>query len=250
MTGSSGAVYLTPAGTKACLLATDFATGDNDITVEASNDFYVGDKVKFSETGGATLDSGLDTTSVYRITDVTGVKVTIVKDSDGSAVTIAGDGVDNGGHVEMFFSPAVACCEVREWSIDYQRDQLDTSVLPCTVSATAGSRKWAQGKRKTPGLYECTGTMTLYITDNSNAISTRIMRSVHLNSQEGSTAKLYWDAVSDGATPPAPDDSASRFVAGEISFISFGGGVNPDDPATAEVGFEMYNITRWIDTDC
>ena len=133
LTGSSGAVYLTPAGTKQCLVAADFSSADNTITVDTDHDFYVGDKVMFAETKGATLDTGVDDTTLYRISAITANKITIVKDSDSSAVTFGGDGVDNGGHVEMFFSPAVGVCEVREWSIDYQRDQLDTSVLPCTV---------------------------------------------------------------------------------------------------------------------
>ena len=100
LTGSSGAVYFVPAGTKACLLAADFASG-GVITVSSSNDFRVGDLVVFTAVDGATLDSGLTAGTSYRVSAVAGNSVTIVAASDGSAVTINDDGADNGGHVEM-----------------------------------------------------------------------------------------------------------------------------------------------------
>ena len=58
--------------------------------------------------------------------------------------------------------------------------------------------------------------------------------------------KLYMDAVSDGATPPAPDDSASTLIAGSVQFTDFSTSVNPDDPTQAEVSFSMYDVTHWI----
>ena len=79
---------------------------------------------------------------------------------------LSGDGADNGGHVELQYSPAAGICEVREWSIDYSREQLDVTTLPCTVGATAGAAKWAATKKFQGGYAEITGTMTLYITDN------------------------------------------------------------------------------------
>ena len=69
LTGSSGAVYYTPAGTKACLLAADFASA-GVITVTSQNDFRVGDPIKFAETGGAKIDSGFDTSKAYVISVV------------------------------------------------------------------------------------------------------------------------------------------------------------------------------------
>ena len=80
---------------------------------------------------------------------------------DGSAIgTLSGDGADNGGHVELQYSPAAGICEVREWSIDYSREQLDVTTLPCKVGATAGAAKWAATKKFQGGYAEITGTMT------------------------------------------------------------------------------------------
>ena len=56
LTGSSGAVYYTPSGTKACLLATDFAAG-GIVKVNSQNDFRIGDPITLKNVGGAVTDS-------------------------------------------------------------------------------------------------------------------------------------------------------------------------------------------------
>ena len=245
LTGSSGAVYFTPAATKACLLAADFSTSDNDITVGTDKDFRVGDVVTFSLKDGATIDTGLTVDTKYRIDTVADGKVTIVLAADGTDVTIAGDGEDNGGHVEMQNDPS-GICEVREWSCDFSASQLDVSTLPCGVGAAAGSAKYLQPKKTQPGPPEITGTMTLYITTDETSLSQRLMESVIYTNQDGAAVKLYLNAVSDGATEPAPDDAASAFIAGEVVFTDFSTTVNSDDATTAEVSFSMWKVTNWI----
>jgi len=246
LTGSSGAVYYVPAGTKACLLAADFADA-GVITVSSSNDFRVGDPITLTATGGAVLDTAYADAAVVSAVDYTANTVTVTE-ADGTAIgTLAGDGADNGGHIELQFSPAQGICEVREWSIDYSREQLDVTTLPCTVSASAGAAKWAATKKFQGGYAEITGTMTLYITDNERALSQRLMESVHLNIQDGASVKLYMDAVSDGdPTDPQPDDTTSTLIAGSVQFTDFSTSVNPDDPTQAEVSFSMYDVTHWI----
>ena len=247
LTGSSGYVSFTPAATKACLLAADFSSGDNDIDVGTDKDFRVGDIVMFSEIDGASLDGGLDTAVKYRVSAIAADgKVTVVKAADGSSVTIAGDGSDNGGHVEMQNDPS-GICEVREWTCDYSRTSLDVSTLPCAVSASVGSAKYAQPKKTQPGPPEVTGTMTLYITNDATSLSSRLMESLVLNNQDGASVKLYMDAVSDGdATNPQPDDTTSTLIAGEVVFTDFSTTVNMDDAITADVSFSMWKITHWI----
>ena len=53
--------------------------------------------------------------------------------------------------------------------IDYSREQLDVTTLPCTVGASAGGAKWAATKKFQGGYAEITGTLTLYITDNEKS---------------------------------------------------------------------------------
>ena len=247
LTGTSGAVYYTPSGTKACLLAADFAAA-GVITVNSSNDFRVADPIKFSETGGATIDSSYDTTKEYVVSAIdSGANTVTVTEKDGTAVgALSGDGADNGGHVEMQFSPAAGICEVREFSVSMSRDSLDATTLPCAPSASAGGQKWAQTKKNQPGTAEITGTLTLLITDNPAALSTRLMESTFLSNQDGATVKLYIDLQSDGATPPQPDDPNSSVIAGEVLFTDFSTTVNSDDITEAEVSFTMWKVTQWI----
>lgn len=245
LTGSSGAVYYVPSGTKACLLAADFASA-GVITVPSTTDFRVGDPITLTPTGGAVLDTAYADAAVVSAVDYVANTVTVTQ-ADGTAIgTLTGDGEDNGGHIEMQFSPAQGICEVREWSIDYSREQLDVTTLSCSVGASAGARKWAATKKFQGGFAEITGTLTLYITDNDQSLANRLMESVHLNIQDGASVKLYMDAVSDGASPPAPDDTTSTLIAGSVQFTDFSTSVNPDDPTQAEVNFSMYDVTHWI----
>ena len=246
LTGSSGAVYYVPAGTKACLLAADFADA-GVITVSSQNDFRVGDPIILTPVGAAVLDTAYADAAVISAVDYAANTVTVTQ-ADGTAIgTLSGDGEDNGGHVELQYSPAQGICEVREWSIDYSREQLDVTTLPCTVGATKGAAKWAATKKSQGGYAEITGTMTLYITDNEKSLANRLMESVHLNIQNGASCKLYLDAVSDGdSTNPQPDDTASTLIAGSVQFTDFSTSVNPDDPTQAEVSFSMYDVTHWI----
>ena len=111
LTGADGSLFYTPAGTKWCLLAADFDSVGQTVNVDPRHDFRVGDPVKFTEEKGATIDTGLDTTTSYVVTGVTGEKLTITE-ADGTAVTLVGDGVDNGGHIRDFLR-SVWCASVR-----------------------------------------------------------------------------------------------------------------------------------------
>ena len=245
LTGSSGAVYYVPSGTKACLLAADFADG-GVITVSSINDFRVGDPITLTAVGGAVLDTSYADAAVVSAVDYSKNEVTVTQ-ADGTAIsTLNGNGADNGGHVELQFDPAQGICECREFSVDYSREQLDVTTLPCTVGAAAGAAKWAATKKFQGGFAEITGTLTLYITDNQASLANRLMESVHLNIQDGAKVVLYLDAVSDGNTPPAPSEDASTFIAGSVQFTDFSTSVNPDDPTQAEVSFSMYDVTHWI----
>ena len=245
LTGSSGAVYYVPSGTKACLLAADFADG-GVITVSSINDFRVGDPITLTAVGGAVLDTSYADAAVVSAVDYSKNEVTVTQ-ADGTAIsTLNGNGADNGGHVELQFDPAQGICECREFSVDYSREQLDVTTLPCTVGAAAGAAKWAATKKFQGGFAEITGTLTLYITDNQKSLANRLMESVHLNVQDGASVKLYMDAVSDGASPPQPNDTTSTLIAGSVQFTDFSTSVNPDDPTQAEVSFSMYDVTHWI----
>ena len=161
LTGQDGSLYYTPAGTSWCLLAADFSAADDDITVDARHDFRVGDPVKFAVEGGATIDSGLDVTKQYVVSVIAGAVITVTED-DGTKVTLAGDGVDNGGHVRIYYDPFGGVCQIQSWDLTIERESLDVTTLPCGVgsgSATAG--KYAAFRKTQPGYATGSGTITV-----------------------------------------------------------------------------------------
>jgi hypothetical protein len=94
LSGNSGRVMFSPPGGTYCLEDfTDFPAG-NRITVPATNDFQVGDKIVFSEEGSANLDSALTAGTTYYVVgggaghDWIQVSTT----ENGTPITLNGDG--------------------------------------------------------------------------------------------------------------------------------------------------------------
>lgn len=248
LTGQDGALYYTPAGTKWCLLAADFSSGDQTITVDSRHDFRVGDPVKFAEEKGASLDTGLSTTKSYVITGITGAALTVTE-ADGTAVTIAGDGVDNGGHIRIFYDPFGGVCQIQAWDLTIERESLDVTTLPCGVgsgSATAG--KYAAFRRTQPGYASGSGSITVIFTDNDDALGQRMLDNVMLSSQEGARVRLFLNQVADSSTPPAPDLTNSMFIEASISLESMSVSVNPDDATTAEISYTISDVSHLFKT--
>ncbi len=243
LTGQDGSLYYTPAGTKWCLLAADFDSTGNTITVDARHDFRVGDPVTFAVEGTATIDSGLTAGQAYVVATVVGDKITL------TGVTIAGDGTDGTGHVKIFYDPFGAVCQIQSWDLEISRESLDVTTLPCGVGSggpTAG--KYAKFKTFQPGYAEGSGSMTIIFTDNDDALGQRMLDNVMLSSQEGARVRLFLNTVSDGATPAAPDLTNSMYIEADISMNSMSVSVNPDDPITAEVGYTVSNVAHLFKT--
>lgn len=250
LTGSSGAVYFAPAGTEVCLLATDFTIADpGTITVGGDKDFRVGDPVVFEAEGGATLATGLtEGTQYYIVTSAAGV-VTVSTTLGGTGVEITAQGADNGGHINMKYDPVQAICQVREFDCEMTREILDTTTLPCGVSAVAGGQKWAIPNKANPGAATVTGNVTLYFTTDQTALANRLASSTFLNVQDGARMTLYISAISDGGSPPAPVGSSSLYIDGDVVFLGASFAVNTDDPSTVSVPFQYNTITHWLDSD-
>ena len=247
LTGSEGSVYFTPAGTKYCLLAADFP-GGTSITVPASNDYRVGDPVIFTVEGGATIDSGLTAGTQYYVVAATSTSIDVSATAGGTAVTLQGDGEDNGGHIGVAYDPFGAICSCKEWSISIEREELDVTTLPCGVGASAESAKYAPFRSTQPGYATGTGEMTVLFSNNDLALSTRLLDNIMLKSQDGARVRLFLNTVSDGAATPAPDLTASMYIEADITMTGMDTSVNPDDPTEASVSFSINNPTHLFKT--
>ena len=246
LTGQDGSLYYTPAGTSWCLLAADFNAVDDTITVDARHDFRVGDPVKFAIEGGATIDSGLDVTKQYVVSVIAGAVITVTED-DGTKVTLAGDGADNGGHVRIYYDPFGGVCQIQSWDLTIERESLDVTTLPCGVgagSATAG--KYAAFRKTQPGYATGSGTITVLFTSNDSALGQRMLDNVMLSSQEGARVRLFVDTRA--TTGGEIDLTNSMYIEADISLESMSVDVNPDDPTTAEISYTISDVTHLLKT--
>jgi hypothetical protein len=247
LTGQEGSIYFQPAGTEFCLLDyTDFAAGTS-ITVPSSNDFRVGDAVKFTEEGTANLDSALTAGTTYYVVTRSATAISVSATSGGSAITLTGDGgtgsADTAGaanHIKVDMADFQVVCQVREFSVEITREELDVTTLPCST-ASVGS-KWASFRTTQAGFASGTGSMTVYFTDDQTALANRLLSNVLLKNQQGAAVKLYVNTVSDGAG--GVDDANSLYIESEVSLNSMSVSVNPDDATSAELAFSIVNPTN------
>jgi hypothetical protein len=247
LTGQEGSIYFQPAGTEFCLLDyTDFAAGTS-ITVPSSNDFRVGDAVKFTEEGTANLDSALTAGTTYYVVTRSATAISVSATSGGSAITLTGDGgtgsADTAGaanHIKVDMADFQVVCQVREFSVEITREELDVTTLPCST-ASVGS-KWASFRTTQAGFASGTGSMTVYFTEDQTALANRLLSNVLLKNQQGAAVKLYVNTVSDGVG--GVDDANSLYIESEVSLNSMSVSVNPDDATSAELAFSIVNPTN------
>jgi hypothetical protein len=252
LTGQEGSIFFKPAGTSWCLLDfTDFPAG-SDITVPSGNDYRVGDAVAFTEEGTANIDSALTAGTTYYVTAVTSTTLQVAATSGGTAIVLLGDGgtgtADTPGaenHIAIAPAEFAVVCQVREFSVEITREELDVTTLPCNIGTSGG--KYAAFRKTQSGYASGTGTMTVYFTDDQTSLANRLLANVMLKSQEGAEVKLYVNTVSDGAG--GVNDSASLYIESGISISSMSLSVTPDDPTSAELSFTINDPKNVLGTD-
>lgn len=245
LTGQDGAIAFQPAGTQFCLLDhTDFPAGAS-ITVPAVNDYRLGDVVKFKVEGSAKLDTALTAGTEYHVVARTSTTIGVSATAGGTAITLNGDGgtgtADTPGavnHIAIDVSDYDSVCQVREFSIDITREELDVTTLPCGANG-GGASKYASFRKTQAGYASGTGTMSVYFTDDQTSLANRLLANVMLKSQQGAAVKLYVNAVA--GTGGAIDDTKSLLIESDISITSMSLSVNPDDATTAELSFSIVN---------
>jgi len=239
LSGAEGLITFTPAGTQFCLVAADLPAG-NLVTVPANHDYRIGDKVKFTAEGTATLDTGLPAGGVVKVIakpDSTHIEIGDV--NSGAPVTLAGDstGSTAADHIAIDIADFDPVCQVREFSLEISREELDVTTLPCSTGAAS---KYAAFRSTQAGYASGTGTLTVYFTDSQDSLANRLLSNVMLKSQEGASVRLYVNAVA-GATAGTIDNTKSLYIEADISITSMSLSVNPDDPTSAELSFSIRN---------
>ena len=238
LSGTSGALYYKPAGTKATFAEADVDVANDEITVATYLNLKVGDPVAFSvvntETGAAgsgTLPAGITAATTYYVisyTASTGV-LQVSATAGGSTITITDDGTavsPNAFQVE--YADYAAVGQVQNWSFEVTRAEIDVT----TIGQTAG--QYAPFRAYIPGFADGSGTATVYVTNEDAALSNRMVEDVLQRQQVGCAFKLYTDKQG--------TEALSRSIAMDAVLISASLNINPDDAQQVEIAFRPTGV--------
>ena len=202
LSGTSGALYYKPAGTKGTFGSADVVIGSETITVETYLNFKVGDPVKFSvinsQTGGSgtgTLPAGLTDSGTFYVIAYTAATGALQVSSSlgGSAVDITNTGtVASPNEFQVAYAAFASVSQVREWTFEISREEIDVTTIGGTPTQFTPFRKYIAG------FGDGTGTATAYFTNEDTAMVNRMVQDVLQRQQVGAAMKLYMDQVFTG----------------------------------------------------
>jgi len=238
LSGTSGALYYKPAATKATFGETAVDVADDEITVASFLNFKVGDPVKFSvvnvETGASgtgTVPAGITAGTVYYVisyTASTGV-MQVSATLGGASIAITDDGTAVAPNAfQVAYADYVAVGDVREWSFEITREEIDVT----TIGQTAG--QYAPFRRYITGFADGEGSCMVYLTDDDANLGNRMVQDVIQSTQAGASFKLYIDRVTSAGTVSS---NLSRSIEFEAVLTSASLTVNPDDAQMVEIAF-------------
>jgi hypothetical protein len=231
LSGTSGALYYTPAGTSVTTLtAGAFPSTGANITVGSYLGFKVNDPVTLTYPAGSTTTNAIAAGPYFVKTYVasTGI-MTLSSTAGGSAVTATAAPTGFGaGFASIVYTAPVAVGSVREWSFEITRSEIDVTTIGQEVGQYAPFRAYI------PGFADGSGSATVYTTDDDTSLSSRMIEDVIQRQQSGATMKLYIDRVSSSGTV---NDTASRFISVPVILTSASLSVNPDDGQSVEIAF-------------
>ena len=242
LTGADGSIWFQPAATQFCLKDfSDFSAGTS-ITVPADNDYKVGDPVKFTEEGSGNLDSGLTASTTYYVVARTATTISVSATAGGAAVTLNGDGGNTGAdtagaanHIKIDFAEFAAVCQVKSFSLDLSREEIDTTSLPCGVGG--GNSTMASFRTMQAGYASGSGTMEVQFTSDQTSLANRLLANSMRKNQGGAEVRLYVNTVA--GTGGQPDLTNSLYIEAPISIMGFSISVSPEEVITASLNFSL-----------
>jgi hypothetical protein len=237
LSGTSGALYYKPAGTVATFGTAAVNITNDEITLSPFLGFKVGDPVKFSVvnlntggTGTGTLPAGITTSTFFVLTYVaaTGV-MTISATAGGTKLDITDVGTlaaPNAFKIE--YAAAEAVGQVREWSFEVSREEIDVTTIGQAASQFVPFRTYISG------FADGQGSAMVYTTDEDTNIASRLVADVLQRQQSGAEMVLYIDRIISGGTV---SDTLSRSIKVPVILTSASFTVNPDDGQMVEIAF-------------
>lgn len=231
LSGTSGALYYTPAGTSVTtLVASAFPASGANITVGSFLGFKVNDPVTLAYPGGATVTNAIPAGAYFVKTyDATTGVMTLSTTAGGSAVTAtalpSGFGA---GFASIVFTAPLVVGSVRDWSFEITRSEIDVTTIGQEVGQFAPFRNYISG------FADGTGSATVYTTDDDTNLASRMIEDVIQRTQSGARMKLYIDQIVVSGTV---NDTLSRFISVPVILTSASLTVNPDDGQSVAINF-------------
>ena len=231
LSGTSGALYYTLAGTSVTTLAAGAfpATGAN-ITVGSYLGFKVNDPVTLTYPAGAVTTNAIAAGPYFVKTYVaaTGI-MTLSSTAGGSAVTAtAAPSGFGAAFASITYTAPAAVGSVREWSFEITRSEIDVTTIGQEVGQYAPFRTYITG------FADGSGSATVYTTDDDTNLSSRMIEDVIQRTQAGAQMKLYIDRIVSSGTV---NDTTSRSITVPVILTSASLTVNPDDGQSVEIAF-------------
>ncbi len=141
-----------------------------------------------------------------------------------------------GGHIGMSLCDFLYVCNVKSFSLNLDREQLDSTSLMCDCSA-AGTGCFAPFKTYQGGYIDGTGTIEVMFSEDQNSISGRFITGSLLKDQAGAEVRLYINTVCDANGNV--DEEASIYLEAPITILGFSLNVSPDEITTASINFAL-----------
>jgi hypothetical protein len=231
LSGTSGALYYSPAGTSVTtLVATAFPSSGGNITVGSYLGFKVNDPVTLAYPAGATTTNAIAAGAYFVKTynASTGV-MTISSTAGGSAATATAQPSGFGAsYASIVYTAPAAVGEVREWSFEITREEIDVTTIGQEVGQYAPFRSYITG------FADGEGSATVYTTDDDTSLASRMIEDVIQRTQAGATMKLYIDRV---IASGSVNETTSRSILIPVILTSASLTVNPDDGQSVEISF-------------
>ena len=240
LSGTSGALYYKPAGTTGTFRAnaTDVVVGTETINTQTFLGLRVGDPVRFrvinSQTGGAgtgTLPAGLAVNTTYFVTfyDAALGALRVSATLGGTNVDITDVGTAAApNEFEVYYADYAAVGQVRDWSFEITRADIDVTTIGGTPGQTVPFRSYISG------FADGTGSATVYMTNEDSALSNRMIQDVLQREQNGAAFRLYTDQV---FVNNVLSNEQSRSISFDAVLTSASLNINPDDAQSVTVNF-------------
>jgi hypothetical protein len=231
LSGTSGALYYSPAGTSVTtLVASAFPATGSNINVGSYLGFRVDDPVTLAYPAGATVTNAIAAGPYFVKTYVaaTGV-MTISSTVGGSAATATALPSNFGsGFASITYTAPVVVGSVRDWNFEITRSEIDVTTIGQEVGQYTPFRTYIAG------FADGSGSATVYNTDDDSNMSNRLIEDVIQRNQNGALMKLYIDRVVVSGTV---NNTLSRSITVPVILTSASLTVNPDDGQSVAINF-------------